>query len=185
MPSDPNHGVKPLDMDAVGEAVDLLRAAGYAVEGVNEVSRDERQGVKFDLTCSIPTRVKGLSEHEAEESPDEGELIPDGGEVKTAEPDETLRLTDEGIEMPDMLRGYVGSFTLRTADITGDFETTESGLPDTDYFDGVIAVYPEDDGDYNPHLEEGLMSLETDEHPERVFRVVDETTADMEGENGA
>lgn len=104
------------------------------------------------------------------------EVITDGGEVKTAKPDETLRLTDEGLQMPDMLKGYVGTFKLRTADITGEFTTTDSGLPETEYYDGVISAYPEDDGDYNPHLEEGLLSFETESHPERVFRIVDERT---------
>lgn len=99
-------------------------------------------------------------------------------EVKTATPDETLRLTDEGLEMPDMLRGYVGTFTLRTASITGDYETTTSGMPDVDFYDGVIAVYPDDDGDYNPHLASGLLSIETDAHPERVFQIEDERTED-------
>ena len=95
---------------------------------------------------------------------------------QTATPDETLRLTDDGMEMPTMLRGYVGSFTLRTADVTGDITTTPGGLPDTDFYDGVLAVYPDDDGDYNPHLEAGLLSFETSDHPERVFEIRDERT---------
>lgn len=68
MASEPSRGVKAVDMDAVGEAVDLLREAGYAVDGVSEVERNEAQGVSFDLTLSVPTRVKPLGEEtEAEE----------------------------------------------------------------------------------------------------------------------
>jgi len=93
---------------------------------------------------------------------------------ETAAEHETLRLTEEGIEMPEMLRGYVGEFVLRTADMTGTFHITEHGLPDADYYDGVISTYPDDDGDYNPHLGPGLLSLETSEHEEKVFRVLDE-----------
>lgn len=87
-----------------------------------------------------------------------------------------LELTDDGLEMPDMLRGYVGSFKLRTASITGDFETTESGLPDEDYYDGPIAAYPSDGGDYNQHLSAGFMSFETADVGERVFKILDNRT---------
>lgn len=87
-----------------------------------------------------------------------------------------LELTDEGLEMPDMLRGYVGRFTLRTADITGRMETTDTGLPDAEYYDGPIAAYPDDDGDYNEHLSRGLMSFETATTPEQVFEIKDKRT---------
>lgn len=181
MSKEPSRGVKPVDMDAVGEAVDLLREAGYAVDEVGEVRRNESQGVTFDLTLARPTRVKPLGEEEPEA--EEGELIPDGGTVEKSEPEETLRLTDEGIEMPDMLRGYKGQFHVRTADITGQFNTTESGLPDTEFWDGVIAVYPDDDGDYNPHLGPGLMEVYTTSKEESVvYEVKDERTEDEEGE---
>jgi hypothetical protein len=111
------------------------------------------------------------------------EVMTDGAGVEKAEPDGTLRLTDEGIEMPDMLRGYQGQFHLRTADVTGQFDTTESGLPDTEFWDGVIAVYPDDDGDYNAHLGPGLMEIYTTSKAEStVFEVVDERTEDEEGE---
>ena len=123
-----------------------------------------------------------------EECPECGEdlreIVTDGGEVvEKAEPEETLRLTDEGIEMPDMLRGYKGQFHIRTADITDQFNTTESGLPDTEFWDGVMAVYPDDDGDYNPHLGPGLIEVYTTSKAEsKVFEVVDERTEDEEGE---
>lgn len=95
--------------------------------------------------------------------------------------DNTLRLTDDGLEMPEFLKGYVGTFQIRTADITGEFTTTDSGLPETDFYDGVIAVYPDDDGDYNPELEPGLLAISTPEHGEEIFEIVDETEADEEG----
>lgn len=66
MASEPARGVAPVDMDAVGEAVDLLREAGFAVDGVSEVSRNESQGVSFDLSLSTPTRVKPLRDAEEE-----------------------------------------------------------------------------------------------------------------------
>lgn len=101
---------------------------------------------------------------------------------KIAAPDETLRLTDEGLEMPEMLRGYVGSFKVRTADITGEIQTTEHGLPDEEFYEGVLSVYPDDDGNYNPHLESGLMSFETADNPERVFEIVDERSDEVNGD---
>lgn len=88
-------------------------------------------------------------------------------------PDSTLELTNNGLEMPEMLKGYSGVFTLRTASITGEYTTTDAGLPDTDYYDGLIAAYPDDDGDYNEYLGRGLLSFETSEHTELVFRIVD------------
>lgn len=101
----------------------------------------------------------------------------------TAEPDDTLRLTDEGLEMPEFLKGYSGSFRVRTADVTGDMETTDAGLPETEFYDGVIAVYPDDDGDYNPDLASGLMAISTPEHGEEIYEIVDERTdADEEDE---
>jgi hypothetical protein len=97
-----------------------------------------------------------------------------------ATPDDTLELRDEGIELPEWLRGYSGQFTLRTADVTGTMTTTDAGLPDEEFYDGVIAVYPDDDGDYNDYLREGLLSFETPDHREVVYEVVDERTEDPE-----
>lgn len=90
-----------------------------------------------------------------------------------ATPDETLVLKEKGIQMPEMLRGYSGKFEVRTANVDGVFHTADGGLPDAEFFDGVIAVYPDDDGDYNPELREGLMAISTDLHEEKVFRVED------------
>ena len=118
--------------------------------------------------------VLGLDEEDGDEDP---EVMTDGGTVEKAEPDETLLLTDEGLQMPDMLRGYVGQFHVKTADITGQYNTTDSGLPDTEFWDGVLAVYPDDDGDYNPHLGEGLIEVyTTDKSASKVFEVVDKRT---------
>jgi len=60
--SEPSRGVAPVDMEAVREAVDLLREAGFAVDNVSEIQRNESQGVTFDLTLARPTRVKPLAE---------------------------------------------------------------------------------------------------------------------------
>lgn len=88
-----------------------------------------------------------------------------------ATPDATLRLTDGGIELPEFLRGYSGAFTMRTANITGEYTTT-----DEVFYDGPLAVYPDDDGDYNSHLRAGLLSFETPDHREVVFEILDERT---------
>lgn len=88
----------------------------------------------------------------------------DGGE---------LCLTDGGIEMPDMLRGYQGQFEIRTPNITGQMNTTEEGLPDTDFYDGPIAAYP-NAGDYNEHINEGEMVIQARGHPDTKFTIVDE-----------
>lgn len=108
------------------------------------------------------------------EIPDEEpEGTPDDTPTKT--PDDELRLTDDGLEMPVFLRGYVGSFTIRTPQITGDFETTDSGLPEDEFYDGVIATYPED-GDYHGDLREGLLAISTPRHTETVYEIHDERT---------
>lgn len=98
---------------------------------------------------------------------------------ETEDYDNVLELTDDGLEMPEFLKGYAGTFYLRTANITGTLETTDRGLPETDYYDGVIAAYPDDDGDYNRHLRAGLLSFETPDHPETVFKVVDNRTGEV------
>jgi len=104
---------------------------------------------------------------------DEQELVADGGRDVPEDADGVLELADEGLEMPEFLRGYTGTFTVRTADVTGEMETTDSGLPDEEYNDGLLAVYPDDDGEYNGHLRAGLLSFETVGHRETVFKVVD------------
>jgi hypothetical protein len=95
--------------------------------------------------------------------------------VPTKEPDATLALTDEGIEMPEFLRGYVGDFTIRTPNVTGELETTESGLPDAEVSDTIFAVYP-NSGDYHGDLREGLLAISTPGHPETVFEIDDRRT---------
>lgn len=100
---------------------------------------------------------------------------PDGtpADVPTKTPDGALRLTDDGLEMPVFLRGYVGEFTMRTPSVTGDFETTTSGLPDEPFYDGPIAAYPEA-GEYHGDLREGLLAFSTPTHGETVYEVQDE-----------
>lgn len=89
-----------------------------------------------------------------------------------------LRLTDDGLEMPEMLRGYKGQFEVRTPQITAQLNTSEEGLPDTDFYDDVFAVYPEA-GDYNDHIEEGQMVVSVRGGvPDTKFEIVDERTED-------
>lgn len=103
------------------------------------------------------------------------EVDPDGTPetVPTKTPDAELRLTDDGIEMPEFLKGYTGDFTARTPTVTGEFESSEHGLPETEFWDGIIAIYPES-GDWHGDLEAGMMGLSTPEHRETVYRIIDE-----------
>ncbi len=105
------------------------------------------------------------------------ELVTDGGELTA---DETLRLTDDGLEMPDWLRGHVGEFIIKTCNIDGDLSTTDAGLPDVDFWDGPIAALPEDEGDYNSHIPGGHMVITTPDEPERCYDIVDERSDDPE-----
>lgn len=89
----------------------------------------------------------------------------------------TLRLTDDGLEMPEPLKGYVGQFEIRTGAITGQINTTDEGMPTDDFYDGVIAVYPEG-GDYNEGLDDGEIVFQIRGHPDIKYTVIDERTED-------
>jgi len=104
--------------------------------------------------------------------PDDIEVEGTPADIPNKKPDTTLKLTDKGLEMPEFLRGYTGEFTIRTPNVTGELETTEDGLPDEDFYDGVIAVYP-DAGDYHGDLQEGMMGLSTTDHRETVYNITD------------
>lgn len=54
-----NRGLRPLDMDEVEEAVELLRENGFAVDGVDNV-RNRDSGVEFSLHAYAPSRSAGL-----------------------------------------------------------------------------------------------------------------------------
>jgi len=109
-----------------------------------------------------------------DERPDaESTGTPEG--VPTKSPDATLRLTDAGLELPEFLKGYVGEFRIRTPRRTGTFETTDAGLPDVDFYDGVIAVYP-GRGTCHGDLDAGMMAISTAEHRETVYEIIDERT---------
>jgi len=95
--------------------------------------------------------------------------------VQTTSPDATLRLTDDGLELPEFLTGYVGEFQIRTPRRTGTFETTDAGLPDVDFYDGVIAVSPKA-GTRHGDLDAGMMAISTAEHRETVYEIIDERT---------
>lgn len=99
-----------------------------------------------------------------------GKQIRDGGQ---------LRLTDDGLEMPEMLRGYKGQFEIKTPNITGQINTTEEGLPDEDFYDGPIANYPEE-GDYNDRLDEGEMIVQARGYPNTKFEIVDERSEEVD-----
>jgi hypothetical protein len=97
--------------------------------------------------------------------------------VQKHTPDATLRLTDGGIEMPGWLKGYTGTFTMKTPSVDGDLETTDEGMPDTEFYDGPIAAMPES-GDYNEHIPAGCMILTAPGRPETLYEIVDERTDD-------
>jgi len=118
-----------------------------------------------------------MSERKSQET-DDG--TPDTVPVKT--PDAELELTEDGIQMPDFLRGYIGDFKMRTPNITGELETSEAGMPDEDVVDTIFAVMPEK-GDYNADLEAGMLALSTEKTPETVFRIIDNRSCGFGDEN--
>lgn len=75
--------------------------------------------------------------------------------------------------MPEMLRGYTGQFEMKVPNVTGQFNTTDSGLPDEEFWDGPLAVYPAE-GTYHEHLDEGEMVLQCRGYPNTLFQIVDE-----------
>lgn len=94
-------------------------------------------------------------------------------QLPTKTPDAKLRLTDKGIEMPEILKGHVGEFKIRTPNITGEYETTDAGLPEDEYYDGAIAALP-GGGDYHGDLEGNMMAVSVPREPEAVYEVIDE-----------
>lgn len=53
-------GLQEVDLDAVQEAVGVLRAEGFRVHGANEVG-SRNHGVEFDLTVFKDTRTKPMN----------------------------------------------------------------------------------------------------------------------------
>ena len=109
----------------------------------------------------------------SDDKPTDADLVTDGGEVEQLTADGTLRLTDEGIEMPEWLRGYTGEFTIEDGSVTGTLTTEPSGLPDTDIWDGVLAVMPTD-GDYNPEIPAGHWVITAPGKPRYCYAIDDE-----------
>jgi hypothetical protein len=92
-----------------------------------------------------------------------------GGEV---EPDGTLVLTDEGLEVPDWLDGFVGTFTMSTPNITGRFKTTDQGMsgPRTT----SLVMSPPNEGTYNERLPAGHIALTARGRPEYIYEIDDQ-----------
>ncbi len=107
---------------------------------------------------------------------EESEGVPEFYPTKS--PDDELRLTDDGLEMPEVLKGHVGSFTIRTPSATAELETTEAGLPDTEFYDGIFATHP-DAGEYHGDLREGLMAVSVPGMPETVYEIIDERSDEV------
>ncbi len=108
--------------------------------------------------------------------PTEPAVMADGGQLTA---DGTLQLTDDGIELPEWLRGHTGSFTIQTGNIDGEYETTDTGLPDEQFYDGPIAAMPEG-GDYNPHIPDGHMVITAPGEPEWCYEIVEERSDEPE-----
>jgi len=117
------------------------------------------------------------TENTDQKTPEDIEQEGTPSDVPTKQPDDELKLTDDGLEMPKFLKGYVGEFEIRTPNITGELETSDAGLPEDDYFDGMIAAYP-NEGDYHGDLREGLLAISTDTRRETVYEIIDERTED-------
>jgi len=115
----------------------------------------------------------------SEQSENEIEQMMEGtpDSIPTKEPDAALYLTDDGITMPEFLKGYVGEFTIRTPNVTGELETSDEGMPTDDVYDGIFAKYPKE-GDYHGDLREGLLAISTPRTPETVFEVIDKREED-------
>jgi ribosomal protein L37AE/L43A len=139
----------------------------------HELERDTQPEGRFPLERDGDLWVVDF----APEGDDDGEPITDGGQLT---PDDTLRLTDDGLEMPKWLRGYQGTFTLKTRKVDGELETTEAGLPDVEFYDGVIAAMPDEEGGYNPEIPPGHMILTAPDQPEYCYDVVDERSQEQE-----
>jgi ribosomal protein L37AE/L43A len=139
----------------------------------DELERDTQPEGRFPLERDGELWVVDF----APEGGDHSEPITDGGQLT---PDDTLRLTDDGLEMPKWLRGYQGTFIVKARKVDAEFETTEAGLPDVKFYDGVIAVMPDEEGDYNPEIPPGHMILTAPDQPEYCYDVVDERSQEQE-----
>jgi hypothetical protein len=80
---------------------------------------------------------------------------------------------DQYTTRSDNLRAIYLWVEMKTPNLTGQFNTTDKGLPDSDFYDGPIAAYPED-GDYHAHLSEGEVIICCRVHRDTLFQIVDE-----------
>lgn len=88
----------------------------------------------------------------------------------SADVDGELRVTEEGLEIPEEIVGYVGEFQIRTPNVDGVLTTTYAGLPE---FLSVLGEITES-GDYNEDLEAGQIAISADGFPEKVYRQIDD-----------
>lgn len=92
----------------------------------------------------------------------------------TIEADGTLVLGNDGLHIPDWLIGYTGQLTLHKPTLKIQPHVTEPGLPEVS---AILQTYP-DDGDWDDRLGEGMISLSTHDHEERIYEIDDQRTAD-------
>ena len=88
----------------------------------------------------------------------------------TEQVDGRLVVTEEGLEIPEWLQGFVGEFDTRTPNVTVELTTTEHGLGE--HLDALSTVPGA--GDYHEDLEAGQMALSAPGHEERIYEIVDE-----------
>lgn len=156
------NNLEPIELPLTGVAEAANATDAEDNSPMTTHSPDEEPATEPD-TNELPTEGAPSQKLEATGTPDT---------VPTKTPDATLELTDNGIEMPNFLRGYTGEFTVRTPNVTGIFETSDGGLPEKPVANTMFAILPED-GDYHSDLEGSVMAIKTDTAPETVFKVVD------------
>jgi hypothetical protein len=89
-----------------------------------------------------------------------------------------LELRDDGLEIPEELVGYVGTFQIRTPNVDGDLETTDAGLPE---FLPTLGSMTEA-GDWNEDIEAGEIAFSAPGFSERKFAIVDERSEEAKDE---
>lgn len=119
-----------------------------------------------DPTQQVPQRWRAWQEDCVVSAPGS----PDGGKVSA---EKTLRLTDEGLELPEWFRGYTGRFTVKTSTLSCTVSTGNAPVPDDELWDGPIAAVPQDEENCCSRIPSGCLVLTAPGKLERCYRIVD------------
>ena len=84
----------------------------------------------------------------------------------------SLTVTDEGIESPDWLTGFEGTFQIRNPLVTGDM-TTDGELPADFRIPGGIDQEEDPEEAYNPELCPDLFEISADGRTQQ-YALIDE-----------